>query len=290
LQYEYFYENNISPKSYPYTSDFKTVLLFPSSVIRENSFNIGKFKYPNTTVLIELNENNNAVREITKEELEKLNSNLQDDVVAISQYYFRDNRIFEYYILLKYLRFLQEYGNEERYNRSKLDNTFLKKINTINNGNWRNAFITLSNLGMIDSNNLPTFWGKTVLSYGYEGFCAEIYNSYLKPYAREIYKCFGDSMSLNKSYSEMKDLICSRYKSRDVLYLTQSSTRYLSSFFNILRDDYGIISFKKRSNHKILKYNPDELKNEAFRNKIKQNSIAYEYIEKYNNLIKNGEF
>ena len=69
-------------------------------------FNIAKFKYPKSVMLLEINENNNAVRLISEKELKELEEAYESNLVTISQYYFRDNRIFELYILLKYLLYL----------------------------------------------------------------------------------------------------------------------------------------------------------------------------------------
>lgn len=56
LQYEYFYDERISPKGFEYHQNFNSILLFPSSVVRENNFNIGNFKYPLSTLLFEIND------------------------------------------------------------------------------------------------------------------------------------------------------------------------------------------------------------------------------------------
>ena len=126
LQYEYFGEEKIPHKSYEYEpySDFKTVYLFPSSVIKNNQFNIARFKYPETTVILELNEYTHAIRLIDEDELEKLKIDEDDNLVSISPYYFRDNRIFEYYILLDYL-FIQERLGITKIDRMEAEETFL---------------------------------------------------------------------------------------------------------------------------------------------------------------------
>ena len=74
FQYEYFAEKDILHKSIPYDENFNSVYFFPDSVIRNNTFNIAKFKYPQSLIILEINENNNAVRLISKKELEELDS------------------------------------------------------------------------------------------------------------------------------------------------------------------------------------------------------------------------
>jgi len=117
LQYEYFYEENIAPKGFSYHSTFDSILLFPSSVVRDNNFNIGNFKYPKTTTLYEINDSNNVVRKIEQSELDNLKKATKNDLVTISQYYFRDNRIYEYFIVLKYVSYLKFKG-ENNLNRT----------------------------------------------------------------------------------------------------------------------------------------------------------------------------
>ena len=86
----------------------------------------------------------------------------------------------------------------------------------------------------------------------------------------------------------MSSIIRKKYKGRDVLYLTQSNGRYISSWMNILRDDFGIVGFEARCNDRTLNYNPSELNDSAFEDRIKNESVAYEYIDRYKDLIKRG--
>ena len=287
LQYEYYKENQIPHKSYDYSKNFDTIYFFPSSVIRKNTFNIARFKYPQTTMILELNECNNAVRQITKKELRELEVAEDDNLVTISQYYFRDNRLFEYYILLKYLLFLNQLG-KTYCDRKTAEKDFLVKIKTINNGNWRNAFITLSNLGLIDNNNMPTEAGKRLAICSYEKFAVNMYHSYLTPYVSAFLQCFQGKEVLVATNQEISIIIKNNYHNRDVLYVTQSNGRYISSWMNIFRDDYGFIDFQPRGATRLLKYNPLDLNDEAFERKIRDCSVAYEYIGRYIDLISGG--
>ena len=290
LQYEYFGEESIPHKSYKYESepDFKTIYLFPSSVIKNNQFNIAKFKYPETTMILELNEYNHAIRHIDESEMNKLKVDDEDNLTSISPYYFRDNRIFEYYILLHYL-FLQENIGIEKIDRAETEENFLIKTKTINNGNWRNAFITLSNLGFINNRNLLTEAGKEAIIQDYESFAVNMFHSYLEPYFREILISFDDKIDIKISNAEISNKIRQRFSNRDVLYLTQSNNRYISSWLNIMRDDYGIIDFKSRSKNRHINYNPFELNDIGLKSKIREYSVAKAYIKRYQEIL-HGEF
>lgn len=284
LQYEYFSEKKIPHKSLEYDESFITIYFFPSSVIKNNQFNIAKFKYPKTTTIYELNEINYAIREITQQDLEKFDKKEDDNLVTISQYYFRDNRIFEYFILTKFILLQEEMGVTE-VDRFKAEE-FLIKTDTINNGNWRNAFITLSNLGLINRKKLLTEAGKNLAVLNYEQFAVKLYHSYMSPYFEEILKCFGDKETLDASNQDFVTLIRKNHKNRDVLYLTESKGRYISSWLNIMRDDYGILSFKPKTKHRKLNYNPSELKDETIEERIKEHSVAYNYIGNYQKLLR----
>lgn len=286
LQYEYFFEKNIlSSGGEEYSSDFKTVYFYPSDVIFNNNFNIARFKYPESTKLLEVNIDNFIVREVIKDELEKLEE-VGSQKAAVSQYYFRDIRLFELYILMQYLKYLEMRG-ETKIDRRTLENEKLKKIDTPNNNNWRNAFITLSSLGFISKNNLLSEAGKHISIKNYAQFCLEILNSYIKPYVDVIYRALDNCES--SKLGELVKKIDSFYGGKPVLFVTDSGTRYLSSWLNILRDDYGCIDFQSRSSNRIILYKPLELKVEIVLEKITKNTKATKYIEYFNLLIKNNE-
>lgn len=206
LQYSYFHEENISPKGFTYASKFNVVLLFPSSVIKNNSFNIGRFKYPHDTIIIEINEQSEVVRKIDEKELAKLKEAQENNLVTISQYYVRDNRIFEIYLLLKYVSFLKMKGKKQC-DRKKAEDNFLKKLEVPNNGNWRNAFISLASLGFIDNDNLPTASGNRFAFMEFEEFAFELFEGYLKPYFEEVYKCFGTKQNIKLKNLEFAEKI-----------------------------------------------------------------------------------
>ena len=54
--------------------------------------------------------------------------------------------------------------------------------------------------------------------------------------------------------------ISNKYNGKEIMYLTESKGRYISSWLNIMRDDYGILDFQSRSNNRKLNYNIQDLK------------------------------
>jgi len=66
------------------------------------------------------------------------------------------------------------------------------------------------------------------------------------------------------------------------LFLTDSDSRYISSWLNIMRDDLGCISFEPRKSLRKINYIPKELNEIERINKIKQFSIAQKYVDKFN--------
>ncbi|WP_238984717.1 hypothetical protein [Helicobacter pylori] len=84
FQYEYFFENHLSLKSYGFCQNFNSVLIFPESVLKNNDFNVGLFKYPKSKKILEINSHNLAVRHINDNELEKLRETKHRDFKVIS--------------------------------------------------------------------------------------------------------------------------------------------------------------------------------------------------------------
>lgn len=279
LQYEYFYENKIT-RHFAYQDKFNSVLLIPSSVFLSRNFNIALFKYPNTTKIIEINEVNNAVRLITQKELNTFKEQNQNNLISISQYYVRDTRLFEIYMLLRYLCFLR-IKSVNAVNRKKIE-LIMQQTNTINNGNWRNAWISLSSFGFIDSNNMPTESGLKLGMADIHQFLLIMYKSYIKPYADILMNYFYQNSSyLNKGLKEIKQDFLDMYNGNEILFLTQSETRYLSSWLNILRDDFGCIDFNSNRGNNIkrkLNYNPATLNDEFLLTEIQKYSKANPYI------------
>ena len=284
LQYEYFREENITTHEETYSNKFKTVYFYPSDVIKNNSFNVARFKYPRSTQLLEVNIDNFIVRSIGEDELEKI-EDVWVDKSAVSQYYFRDNRIFELYMLLTYIS-REDEKNVEAIKRSVAEKESLRRLETPNNNNWRNAFITLSTLGFINTDNMLNEAGKYMVQKTYEEFCLEIFNSYIKPYASTIVTAMENNPKI-----PLKDLavnINRMFGDRPVLYLTDSKTRYLSSWLNIFRDDYGFIDFTARSSERKFIYNPFVLDDVTFLDNIKKYNKARKYLERQDHLIKMG--
>lgn len=279
LQYEYFYENKIT-RHFTYQDKFNSVLLIPSSVFLSRNFNIALFKYPNTTKIIEINEVNNAVRLITQKELNTFKEQNQNNLISISQYYVRDTRLFEIYMLLRYLCFLR-IKSVNAVNRKKIE-LIMQQTNTINNGNWRNAWISLASFGFIDSNNTPTESGLKLGMTDIHQFLLIMYKSYIKPYADILMNYFYQNSSyLNKGLKEIKQDFLDIYNGNEILFLTQSETRYLSSWLNILRDDFGCIDFNSNRGNNIkrkLNYNPATLNDEFLLKEIQKYSKANPYI------------
>lgn len=276
LQYEYFYENNIT-RHFSYQENFDSILLIPSSVFLSKHFNIALFKYPKTTKIIEINEVNNAVRLISQKELDNFKEQTQNNLISISQYYVRDTRLFELYMLLRYLCFLK-IKNVDTVNRKEIE-LQMQKTNSINNRNWRNVWISLSSFGFIDSKNMPTESGLKFGMVDIHQFLLIMYKSYIKPYADILMNYFSENNdNINKGLQDIKQDFLDRYNGNEVLFLTQSQTRYLSSWLNILRDDFGCIDFQARNNNRFLNYNPATLNDEFLLKEITKHTKANPYI------------
>ena len=266
-----------------------SVLIIPSTFIKNTQLNIGRFAYPKTFKLLEINLNNNYVRQITEDELNTLANAANENLVTISQYYIRDNRLFELYICLKYLRIKGSFNNREKLNRKDLEEN-LRKVETINNRNWRNVFISLSLLGFINSNNQLTEIGLIMSNKDYSDFILNMYQDYLKPFIDEIMDTLTSdkSSSIKISNDEISRKLRDKHGGKDILFLTESQNRYISSWMNILRDDFGCVQFRPRNSKREILYHPKELNELTLKNKISSNTSANKYIEKFDSLAKKG--
>lgn len=284
LQYEYFYENEV-PKNYPYkTGNFSSILLIPSSVFLNKNFNIASFKYPKTTKIIEINDISKAVRLISQKELDNFKTQTKNNLVSISQYYVRDTRLFELYMLLRYLCSLK-IRNITTVKRKEIEQ-IMQKTNTINNGNWRNVWISLSSFGFINGVNMPTETGLTIGMLDFSHFLLIMYQSYVKPYINILMNYFAQSyLNLNKSLKQIKQDFLNAYDGNEILFFTQSETRYLSSWMNILKDDFGCIDFKSRDNHRVLNYNPTILNDKFLLRNIQQHTKSNPYIANLQKIL-----
>jgi len=267
LQYEYFFESNITENnSDKYSKNFQTLYLYPDEVIKNNDFNISNFKYPKSTRVLHVNLKNFAVAEFSEDQRNRY-AGLGEKLVAISKYYFRDNRIFELYILIKYLRKNFE-KTKKRLDRVQLEVEHLRKFKTPNNNNWRNAFITLTVMGLISEKNNLSQKGREFSDMNFPEFCSMVFFDYCKPYVDEIFKVLIKNKDVK--LKELLDKIKKNNKGRDILFLTQSETRYISSWLNILRDDFGFISFAPRQTNRIINYSPVNISKQKLIDNIKK--------------------
>lgn len=290
FQYEYFQDEKISPKKYGHLSYDERVnnniLVIPSTFIKNTTLNIGRFRYPKNSKIFEVHIANNRVRQITQEELDKLKQAENDKLVTLSQYYIRDNRIFECYILFQLLGILNQLNITK--NRNSLEKEILRKIEVINNRNWRNAFITLSSLGFIGANSQIYKNELGQLKNDIYDFINLVYRDYLYPFIDLLMEILKELSNENDEVEitnkRLADIIRERYKGKNILFLTDSEERYVSSWLNILRDDLGCIDFKPRTSLRKIKFIPKELNDEGRIRKIKENTRAKEYVENFEKI------
>lgn len=287
FQYEYFQEKRISPRRY---SDINFVdelninaLVIPSSFIKNTALNIGLFKYPESGVILEIHERTKRVRCISTTELDKLAAANQEGISTICQYYVRDNRLFECYMALKVCKVLNHLNIVM--NRTEIEHHILRKFKVINNQNWRNAFISLSSFGFIGRNSEPLGEGQYSSSGKVTSFIEEIYSEYIYPFIDMIMDVLCEEEnrrgSINLSNKDIAERIRKLNHGNDILFLTDSDERYISSWLNIMRDDLGCINFAPRSKKRVIQYIPKELSKDTLRRKIEEYSNCREYVEEF---------
>lgn len=286
FQYKHFIDLNMSIKSYVF-KDAIPVYCFPDSLISSKDYNIGLFAYPDGCVILEFNETNHTFRKITLKDLKVFAGSRGKEMVTISPYYIRDTRLFELYIALRYFNIFKLIGTAN-IDRKKSED-FLKQLNVPDNGNWRNVFIALSSLGLTDDNNIPTDIGSEYANMEFDKFAYEVYNSYIRNYFDVIFTnlLYMGATTAPITLKQLKDTIDLSFHGREVLFLTDSGTRYLSSWLNIMKDDFGCIDFKPKQANRTytLNYPIDSYNEKAIRMNVRKRSIAYSYINVFNTLM-----
>ncbi len=279
FQYEHFFENNITEnKTDKYSPDFKTIYLYPDEVTYK--INIKNFKYPKTTILLPINLQNFSLSEFSVEQRKKF-STVGEGLIGISKYYFRDNRMFELYALIKYLKSNFSNSNKQL-SRTYLENNLMQKIKVINNGNWRNAFISLSIMNIINKKNNLNKFGEKISQLNYYEFCSMVFYDYIRPYIEEIFPILIKNN--NVGLSELIMQIKKKYDGKDVLFLTQAGRRYASSWLNIFRDDFGFIDFAPHKTNRIINYNPLDISKDQLEKNIIKYTKANSYLKIINTL------
>ena len=258
------------------SENFKAVLIIPNSVFT-NKILASDFHFPLGGLVYEINEKNYALRKIDHSIADNLLAGNRD-IKLISSYYFRDNRLFELYILLCHLDIISTI-QLDRISRKKVEDNFLDRLSVINNGNWRNAFITLSSLGFIDKDNKTTRIGMELSRLSYEEFCFEIYSNYIEEYVVEIFNAlnFDEKEIVSINNTELKIKIVENNES-EVKFLTESNSRYISSWLSILRDDFGCIFFKTRNSERKLIYDIMKYNKNSIIDGIRKYTIANDFI------------
>lgn len=294
FQYEYFAEKGLSIRDYEFypLCEFSSVYIFPDSVLRNNEFNIGLFKYPQTKKILEVNSHSLAVRLIDENEFAKYaGGGGVKSRKLLSQYYIHDTRIFELYFLIKILAIYQL--KQENIHRKQLELQLAQNLQTPNSGGWRNMFITLSTLGLISKGNNLTQAGFNLSQLPYPQFALELFK-YLKPFfsylLETLYKTSNGKKEFNCSNKELFEIMYKQYG--EIAYLieyqdkdSKPNTRYISSYLNILKDDYGVIDFQPKSSLRTLLYNPFDLNEKAFLQHIEKASLIQAHQTNFQRIV-----
>jgi hypothetical protein len=252
-QYQYHIDNNID---YTYAPDAKSFFVIPKLVYDKYDFT--KLSVPDRSILILADTVNNTFIHLTKK---KIGTQNFKKTSIISPYYIRDNRLGEIYLGLKVIEAMSPKVISGKVSLAKVK-AILKKI-IVNKGNAINIGITLHGLGFIDQENRLTAEGQRHLRMDYHEFCKNLCHDQIKPYVNlmvsilvEIASAKGHKHDCIKTdLKEIHKKVKAKYNGNDVLYMTESGIRYISSWLNIMRDDLGIISFNKGSHKSGIKIN-----------------------------------
>lgn len=297
-QYLYHVQNNILYNDYHpdckvfFSTGINTALLHDWSTLKfyDGVRMLLIDEITNTTA--EYNMSNNR-------DIERLNSRYGSGLnfMSISPFYFRDNRLSEYYLMLKIIYQQSAANPSGKLSRTTLLEPIYISANPITPGNARNTFITLSNLGFIDTENRLTSKGYEMTNLCFTDFCKKITYDYIYPYISNVMYALIeiaqdnnenlDSITLN-TLNPLKSKLENIWNGKEIQFLTDSGNRYVSHWLNVLRDDLGAISFNSGRN-KIIKINYLPLKGLPFKiNQIPEGPEDRTYSFLYNWLNSNN--
>lgn len=208
-------------------------------------------------------------------------------VATISQYYIRDTRLYELFIALKYICDKEMLGMFP-FDRKQMEK-FLKQLDVPDKGNWRNVFISLSSLGLTDSGNRPTDKGMLLGTHTFGYFAEHCYTNYIKPYIDVLQTVLMDLNAQNVpiSLDDIGHGINLKFGNQEVLFLTDSDNRYLSSWLNIMKDDFNCIDFKKNKAKRTYRtlYVMSEYNSKAIIRHVDSNAVAKLKIDDFMELF-----
>lgn len=153
-------------------------------------------------------------------------------------------------------------------------------------------FITLSTLGLINKRNNLTQAGFSLSQLPYPQFALKLFE-YLKPFFTYLITTISEKTQQQECNCSNKELFEAMYKKYgEIAFLTEyqekdatPNTRYISSYLNILRDDYGVIDFLPRSSVRKFLCNPLDLNEKAFLQHIKKHSLIKKYQANFQRII-----
>jgi len=237
------------------TPETQTFLCFPDELF--GKIEINDLKYPDNLNLLIVNSKNKSFKVIKP--TNNRGGNSFKSAINISPYYVRDNRIGEIYIGLLELR-KRMILKKERPVYRHLD-TLLRNINAPNPGNGRNISISLSSFGFINSENELTVMGYEFSQLNFIEFTMKLVEEFLYPYVNTLMTVLLENQRKEITWTDVKNSckeIWSVPSDREIEFFTESETRYISSWMNILRDDIQCIKFPARTNRKVVEiiYNP----------------------------------
>ena len=132
----------------------------------------------------------------------------------------------------------------------------------------------------------------------FEDFAFEIYKGYIKPYVDHLLDVIHTNAGKNQIATLSNKSICQKlknlYNGKDILFLTESKGRYISSWLNIIRDDLGCISFEPRNKERTINYIPSKVSENEMKKMIsknfKNNKDIQQIFKNFDEQLNSGGF
>jgi len=289
------YQNHIEKAfEYSYHPSAQAFLVVPKHVLEV--YEVQYLFFPEHSGIILIDE---ATKKFISMRKERISTERLSRTKIISPYYIRDNRLGELYLGLKIIEAITPILGEQRITMDVVKRMMERVI--INIGNARNISISLHGLGFIDHENRLTAEGQRHARMDYFEFCKSLSRGQIAPFlnviAASLLRIAEDSGE--RSYSgfstnpdSIKEKIKEMFGGYDILYLTESGTRYVSSWMNILRDDLRAVDFPPRDysnlriNYLPIIGNPFRMKETHEEEGFKKCRYVLEGLKKIPGLVK----
>lgn len=272
-QYIFQMENNLfDASSAKRIADGAKAFLATDANVKSGLIEWDKLKYPKgfNLLLFENTSKTHECYELYKKNVLNKFAQKRNKQVRTNAYFSKESCIWECYIALKALDMEARKNNHNvRIDRGRVLAPIFNNVRYKGkHSDIKNIGIALSTLGFINDNNQPTREGLDMIEGTYYDYLKYVtYYKYIDQFSivlTAMVEIGADNLQsihqISCAQKDIKKKVQNMYQGRDVVYVTNdNATRYIGSWFAMLRDELGaieeiVISRKKFYNIRYFPY------------------------------------